>query len=83
MASIGTNVVAIPMKLLDDLFFCLLLVSIAIYLSSLSLCEIKKPLKILNGPLTAIPRIYRGSTYKCLNTSLRPVQRDIFHQETV
>ena len=52
------------MKLLDDLFFCLLLVTIAIYSSSLrlcELCEIKKPLKILNGPLTATPRNYMGS----------------------
>jgi hypothetical protein len=60
------------MKLLDDLFFCVLLVTIAIYLSSLRLCElcdIKKPLKALNGYLTIYPWI--------------SVQRNIFHQKTV
>jgi hypothetical protein len=57
------------MELLDDISFCLLLVTIAIYLSSLRLCEIKKPLKTLYGYLTV--------------NSWISVQRNIFHQETV
>gem|GEM_PF-6612851 len=61
------------MKLLHDLFFCLLLVTIVIYSSSLrlcELCEINKTLKIEKGSLPATPRNYTGSTYNCLNTTL-------------
>jgi hypothetical protein len=57
------------MELLDDISFCLLLVTIAIYLSSLRLCEIKKSLKTLYGYLTVYTWI--------------SVQGNILHQKTV